>query len=77
MGLLRASSAEAPLSELRKAFSLKATGTGLTCVIVTLSQTSREAHLRAYLSLCCLDLGCRQRRKMTSVPPSVRDLHAR
>ena len=67
MGLLRASSADAPLSELRKAFPLKATATGLTGVIVPLSQSSREAHLRVYLSLCCMDVGCEQRRKMSSV----------
>ena len=64
MGLLRASSAGAPLSELIKAFPLKATATGLTWVIVQLSQSSREAHLRAYLGLCCLAVGCEQRRNM-------------
>ena len=67
MGLVRASSADAPLSELRKAFPLKATATRLTGVIATLSQSSREAHLRVYMSLCCMDVGCKQRRKMSSV----------
>ena len=67
MGLLRASSAGAPLSVLRKAFPFKATATGLTGLIVPLSQSSREAHLRVYLSLCCMDVGCEQRRKMSSV----------
>ena len=67
MGLVRASSADAPLSELRKAFPLKATATRLTGVIATLSQSSREAHLRVYMSLCCMDVGCKQRRKMRSV----------
>ena len=67
MGLLRASSAGAPLSVPRKAFPFKATATGLTGMIVPLSQSSREAHLRLYLSLCCMDVGCEQRRKMSSV----------
>ena len=67
MGLVRASSADAPLSELRKAFPLKATATWLTGTIATLSQSSREAHLRVYMSLCCMDVGCKQRRKMSSV----------
>ena len=66
MGLLRASSADAPLSELTKAFPLKATATGLTGVIVSLSQSSREAHLDDYLSVCSLDAGCEERRRMTS-----------
>ena len=69
MGLLRVSSADAPLSEPRKAFPLKATATRLTGVIVPLSQSSREAHLDDYLSLCCLDVGCVERRKMTSALP--------
>ena len=67
MGLLCASSAGAPLSVLRKAFAFKATATGLTGLIVPISQSSREAHLRVYLSLCCMDLGCEQRREMRSV----------
>ena len=67
MGLVRASSADAPLSELRKAFPLKATATWLTGTIAPLSQSSREAHLRVYMSLCCMDVGCEQRRKMSSV----------
>ena len=39
--------ADAPLSELRKAFSLRAMATVLTGVIVPLSQSSRKAQLRA------------------------------
>ena len=67
MGLLRASSADAPLSELIKAYSLKATTTGLTVMIAGLSQSSGEAHLDDHLSLCCLDVGCEERRKMSLV----------
>ena len=77
MGLVRASSADAPLSELRNALLLEATATGLTDEIVRLSQSSREAHLDVYLSLCCLDVGCEERRKMTLALPYVRDLHAK
>ena len=77
MGLLRASSAGAPLSVIRKAFPFKATATGLTGTMVPLSQSSREAHLDVYLSLCCLDVGCEERCKMTLALPYVRDLHAK
>ena len=69
MGLVRASSADAPLSELIKAYSLKATATGLTVMIAGLSQSSGEAHLDDHLSLCCLDVGCEERRKMTLALP--------
>ena len=62
-----APNAEAPLSALINAFSLEATATWLTGTIATLSQSSREAHLRVYMSLCCMDVGCEQRRKMSSV----------
>ena len=67
MGLAHASSADVPLSELIKAHSLKATATGLTVGIVGLSQSSGEAHLDDHLSLCCLDVGCEERRKMSLV----------
>ena len=67
MGLAHASSADVPLSELIKAYSLKATATGLTVGIVGLSQSSGEAHLDDHLSLCCLDVGCKERRKMSLV----------
>ena len=46
---------------------MEATATWLTGTIVTLGQSSREAHLRVYMSLCCMDVGCKQRRKMSSV----------
>ena len=68
-GLVRASSADAPLSKLIKAISLKATATRLTVMIAWLSQSSREARLDVYLSLCCLDAGCEERRKMTLALP--------
>ena len=77
MGLVRASSADAPLSELRNALLLEATATGLTDEIVRLSQSSREAHLDDYLSVCCLDAGCEERRRMTSDHPPACDLHAK
>ena len=77
MGLLHASSADAPLSVLRNALCLEATATGLTNEIAHFSQSSREAHLDVYLSLCCLDVGCEERRKMTLALPYVRDLHAK
>ena len=67
MGLAHASSADVPPSELIKAHALKATATGLTFRIVGLSQSSGEAHLDDHLSLCCLDVGCEERRKMSLV----------
>ena len=67
LGLVRASSADAPISAHKKAFPLKVTATELTSMITQFSQSSREAHLRAYLSPCCLAVGCEQRRKMSSV----------
>ena len=51
--------------------------TGLTNEIAHFSQSSREAHLDVYMSLCCLDVGCEERRKMTLALPYVRDLHAK
>jgi len=73
MGLLRASSTDAPLSELRKAFPLKATATGLAGVIVPLSQSSREAHLRSYLNHNHSAVGCRQNLKQDEHSPSRHD----
>ena len=82
MGLVRVSSADAPLSELRNALLLEATATGLTDEMVLLSQSSREAHLDDYLSVCCLDAGCEERRRMddlgssTSVRPPMQNEHS-